>query len=42
MMNLGSRMTLEEVEALISEGDPKGEGTIDIEDLATRLCPNKK
>ena len=42
MMNLGSKMTLEQVEELMAEADPKGEGAIDIEDLATRLCPPKK
>jgi len=42
MMNLGSKMTLEEVEALMAEADPKGEGAIDIEEFATRLCPAKK
>ena len=42
MMNLGSRMTLEEVELLINEADPKGEGTIEIDDLASKLCPPKK
>lgn len=31
MMNLGSKMSLEEVEDLMKEADPKGEGTIDIE-----------
>ena len=35
-------MTLEEVEALMAEADPKGEGAIDIEEFATRLCPAKK
>lgn len=42
MMNLGSKMNLEEVEALIAEADGKGEGTIDIEEFAQRLCPPKK
>lgn len=42
MMNLGSKMTLEQVEDLMAEADPKGEGSIDIEELAVRLCPAKK
>ena len=42
MMNLGSGMNLEEVEAFMAEADPKGEGAIDIEELAQRLCPPKK
>ena len=41
-MNLGSKMKLEEVEDLMKEADPKGEGAIDIEDFAQRLCPPKK
>ena len=42
MMNLGGRMTLEKVEELMAEADPKGEGAIDIEDFSTRMCPPKK
>ena len=42
MMNLGSRMTLEQAEEIMAEADPKGEGAIDIEDLASKLCPVKK
>lgn len=34
MMNMGSGMNLEEVEALMAEADPKGEGAIDIEEFA--------
>ena len=41
-MNLGSRLTLEQVEELMAWADPKGEGAIDIEDLATAMCPPKK
>ncbi len=33
MMNLGGKMTLEDVEAMIKEGDSKGEGVIDVEDF---------
>jgi Ca2+-binding EF-hand superfamily protein len=39
MMNLGSRMNLEEVEVLMAEADPKGEGAIDVEEFAQRICP---
>lgn len=41
-MNLGSKMSLEDVDDLMKEADPKGEGTIDIEELAARLCPPLK
>lgn len=41
-MNMGSRMKLEDLEELMKEADPKGDGTVDIEELATRLCPAKK
>jgi hypothetical protein len=26
----------------MKEADPKGDGSVDIEELATRLCPPKK
>jgi Ca2+-binding EF-hand superfamily protein len=42
MMNLGSKMKLEEVEDLMKEADPKGEGAIDLEEFAARMCPPKK
>jgi len=41
-MNLGSKMNLEQVEEFMKEADPKGDGAVDVEDLATRLCPVKK
>ena len=41
-MNMGSKLTLEKVEELMKEADPKGEGAIDIEDFAQRMCPAKK
>lgn len=42
LMNMGSRMKLEDLEELMKEADPKGDGTVDIEELAIRLCPAKK
>ena len=41
MMTLGSKMTEDEVEELLKEADPKGEGQIDIEEFAKMLCPPK-
>ena len=41
MMTLGSKMTEEEVEELLKEADPKGEGQIDIEEFSKLLCPPK-
>ena len=41
MKNMGNRMMEEEVDELMKEADPKGEGVIDIMDLADRLCPAK-
>ena len=41
MMNLGTKLKLEEVEELMKEADPKGEGAIDLEDFAERMCPPK-
>ena len=31
MMHLGSKMTLEQVEAIMKEADPKSEGAFDVE-----------
>lgn len=42
LMNMGSRMKLEDLEDLMKEADPKGDGVVDIEELAIRLCPAKK
>ena len=42
VMNLGSKMKLEDAEELMKEADPKGEGVVDIDELAQRLCPPKK
>ena len=42
LMNMGSKMNLEEVEDFMKEADPKGDGAVDIEELAIRLCPAKK
>ena len=42
MMNLGNKMTVEEVEELLKEADPKSEGFINIEEFADRLSPPKK
>lgn len=39
---MGSKMKLEDVEDFMKEADPKGEGVVDIEELAQRLCPPKK
>ncbi len=35
-------MNLEQVEEFMKEADPKGDGAVDIEELAQRLCPVKK
>ena len=34
MMNMGSKLPLEDVEKMIKELDPKGEGAIDIEEIS--------
>jgi calmodulin len=41
MMNLGSKMNLEQIEEFMKEADPKGEGAVDVEELCIRLCPVK-
>ena len=41
-MNMGTKMTVEQIEDFMKEADPKGEGAIDIEELCQRLCPPKK
>jgi Ca2+-binding EF-hand superfamily protein len=42
LMNLGSKMNLEDAEELMGMADPKGEGAVDLEELAQALCPPKK
>ena len=42
MMNMGGKMTLDDVEELMKEADPKNEGVIDIMEFADRLSPPKK
>ena len=42
MLNLGNQMTAEEVDELMKEADPKGDGAVDIAEFADRLCPPKK
>lgn len=42
IMNLGQKMTLEEAEELMGMADPRGDGTVDLEELSQALCPPKK
>lgn len=42
IMNLGQKMTLEEAEELMAMADPRGDGTVDLEELSQALCPPKK
>ena len=42
MMNMGNKMTSEDLEELMKEADPKGDGAVDIADFADRMCPAKK
>ena len=41
LMNMGNKMTSEEIEELMKEADPKGEGSVDIAEFAERICPPK-
>ena len=41
MKNLGTKMTQEELEEMMKEADPKGEGIVDILEFADRICPPK-
>ena len=41
MMNMGNKMTLEELEDLMGEADPKGDGIIDVDEFAKKMCPPK-
>ena len=38
---MGSKMPLEDFEAMLKEADGKNEGAIDIEEFAAYLCPPK-
>ena len=41
MKNLGTKMSDEELEEMMKEADPKGEGIVDILEFADRICPPK-
>ena len=41
MLNLGNKMSAEEVDELCKFVDPKNEGAIDIAEMADALCPPK-
>ena len=42
MMNMGSKMTAEELEEMMKVADPSKDGVVDIMDFADALCPPKK
>lgn len=42
IMNLGQKMTLEEAEELMAMADPRGDGSVDLDELSQALCPPKK
>ena len=42
MMNMGNKMSPDEIEELMKEADPKNEGVVDIAEFADRLSPPKK
>ena len=41
LMNLGNKMSPEDVEELMKEADPKSEGFVDLQEFAERICPKK-
>ena len=42
MMNMGTKMTAEEVEEMMKVADPSKDGVVDIMEFADALCPPKK
>ena len=42
MMNMGTKMTAEEVEEMMKVADPSKDGVVDINEFADALCPPKK
>ena len=40
-MTMGSKMSVDEFEDMLKEADPKGDGLVDINEFAERLCPPK-
>lgn len=39
MMNLGSKLSQEQIDEMMIEADPKGEGMVDLETFGQRICP---
>ena len=42
MMNMGGKMTAEDLEEMMKFADPSKDGVVDIMDFAESLCPPKK
>lgn len=42
MMSMGSKMNADEVEEILKEADPRGDGYFTIAEFCERLCPPKK
>ena len=41
MKNLGSKLSEEQVEAMMEEADAKGEGVVSLEEFGMKICPAK-
>ena len=41
MMTMGSKMSADEFEEMLKEADPRGDGMVEIDEFAQRLCPPK-
>ena len=41
LLNMGNKMPADELEEMMKEADPKGDGVVDIREFAERICPPK-
>ena len=42
MKNMGSKLSADEIEEMVKICDPKGDGSVDIDEFCQTLCPSLK
>jgi Ca2+-binding EF-hand superfamily protein len=41
MKNMGSKLSQDEIEEMMKIADPKGDGSVDLDEFCQTLCPPK-